>query len=84
VLTTARLDATGLPRHPVAVDVAALLAELRERAAHDPVAAGKAVEVAPGPAPALTADPALLKCALWNLVENAAKYGATATWCGSP
>jgi signal transduction histidine kinase len=76
VLTTARLDATGLPRHPVAVDVAALLAELRERAAHDPVAAGKAVEVAPGPAPALTADPALLKRALWNLVENAAKYGA--------
>jgi signal transduction histidine kinase len=76
VLTTARLDATGLPRHPVAVDVAALLAELRERAAHDPVAAGKPVEVAPGPAPALTADPALLKRALWNLVENAAKYGA--------
>jgi two-component system OmpR family sensor kinase len=76
VLTTARLDATGLPRHPVAVDVAALLAELRERAARDPVAAGKVVEVAPGPSPALTADPALLKRALWNLVENAAKYGA--------
>ena len=76
VLTTARLDATGLPRHPVAVDVAALLAELRERAAHDPAAAGTRVEVAPGPAPDLTADPALLKRALWNLVENAAKYGA--------
>jgi signal transduction histidine kinase len=76
VLTTARLEATGLPRHPVAVDVAALLADLRERAVHDPAAAGKRVEVAPGPAPALTADPALLKRALWNLVENAAKYGA--------
>jgi two-component system OmpR family sensor kinase len=76
VLTTARLDATGLPRHPVRVDVAALLAELLERAGHDPVAAGKQVEVAPGPAPDLTADPALLKRALWNLVENAAKYGA--------
>jgi signal transduction histidine kinase len=76
VLTTARLDATGLPRHPVAVDVAALLAELRERAVHDPTATGKQVEIAPGPAPALTADPALLKRALWNLVENAAKYGA--------
>jgi two-component system, OmpR family, sensor kinase len=76
VLTTARLDATGLPRHPVAVDVPALLAELRERAAHDPVTAGTRVEVAPGPMPDLTADPALLKRALWNLVENAAKYGA--------
>jgi signal transduction histidine kinase len=76
VLTTARLDATGLPRHPVAVDVAALLAELVERGAHDPVAAGKRVEVTPGPAPALTADPVLVKRALWNLVENAAKYGA--------
>jgi signal transduction histidine kinase len=76
VLTTARLDATGLPRHPVAVDVAALFGELLERAAHDPVVSGKRVEVALGPAPALTADSVLLKRALWNLVENAAKYGA--------
>jgi signal transduction histidine kinase len=76
VLTTARLDAAGLPRRPVAVDVAGLFRELVDRAAHDPVAAGKTVEVAPGPAPALTADRALVKRALWNLVENAAKYGA--------
>jgi signal transduction histidine kinase len=76
VLTTARLDAAGLPRHPVPVDVAALFGELLERAAHDPLAAGKRVDIAPGPAPALTADPVLLKRALWNLVENAAKYGA--------
>jgi two-component system OmpR family sensor kinase len=76
VLTTARLDATGLPRRPAPVDVAALLAEVAERARHDPLTAGKTVRVAVGPAPALTADRALLKRALWNLVENAAKYGA--------
>jgi two-component system OmpR family sensor kinase len=77
VLATARLDATGVPPHPAPIDVAALLAELAERAARDPLTAGKAVGVAPGPVPALTADGGLIKRALWNLVENAAKYGAT-------
>jgi signal transduction histidine kinase len=76
VLTTARLDATGLPPHPVPIDVAGLLVELAERAARDPVTTGKAVDVAAGPVVDLTADRALLKRALWNLVENAAKYGA--------
>jgi two-component system, OmpR family, sensor kinase len=76
VLTTARLDATGLPPHPVPIDVAGLLGELVERAGRDPLTTGKAVGVAPGPVPELTADPALMKRALWNLVENAAKYGA--------
>jgi signal transduction histidine kinase len=37
---------------------------------------GLDVQVADGPALAITADPALLRRALWNLVENAAKYGA--------
>jgi signal transduction histidine kinase len=76
VLTTARLDATGLPPHPAPIDVAELLAELAEQAARDPLTTGKAVGVAPGPVPDLTADRALVKRALWNLVENAAKYGA--------
>ena len=76
VLTTARLDATGLPPHPAPIDVAELLAELAERAARDPLTTGKAVSVAPGASPNLTADRALVKRALWNLVENAAKYGA--------
>jgi two-component system OmpR family sensor kinase len=76
VLTTTRLDATGVPPHPVPIDVAGLLAELAERAARDPLTTGKAVGVAPGPVPDLTADGALIKRALWNLVENAAKYGA--------
>ena len=76
VLTTTRLDTTGLPPHPVPIDVAGLLAELAERAARDPLTTGKAVGVAPGPVPDLVADGALIKRALWNLVQNAAKYGA--------
>jgi signal transduction histidine kinase len=76
LLTTVRLDATGLPPHPEPIDVAGLLAEVAERAAHDPVTTGRALEIAPGASPELVADRALLRRALWNLVENAAKYGA--------
>jgi signal transduction histidine kinase len=76
VLSMARLEATGLPPHPGPVDARALLAELAERAGHDPVTAGRGVQVADGPPLALVADGPLLKRALWNLVENAAKYGA--------
>jgi len=75
VLTTARLDATGLPTRLGAVDVRALLADLAERARHDPLTASTTVLVDEGPALDLTADGALLRRALWNLVENAAKYG---------
>lgn len=77
VLTTARLGATGLPPHPAPIDVAGLLAELAEQAGRDPLTSGKGVSVAPGPVPDLTADRALIKRALWNLIENAAKYGAS-------
>jgi two-component system OmpR family sensor kinase len=76
VLATARLEATGLPTRLADVDVAVLLAGLAERARHDPAVAGRAVRVDAGPALTLTADEALLRRALWNLVENAAKYGA--------
>jgi signal transduction histidine kinase len=76
VLTTARLDATGQPGHPAPIDVGRLFDELAERAVHDPVTAGKAVVVTPRPPLELVADRALLKRALWNLIENAAKYGA--------
>jgi signal transduction histidine kinase len=76
VLTTARLDASGLPAHLGAVDARALLGELAERARRDPLTAGTAVRVEDGPSITLTADEALLRRALWNLIENGAKYGA--------
>lgn len=76
VLTTARLDATGLPAHLGSVDAHALLVALAERARHDPLTAATPVRVADGSPVELTGDEALLRRALWNLVENAAKYGA--------
>jgi signal transduction histidine kinase len=75
VLATARLEATGLPTRLGEVDVRTLLDGLAARAHDDPVVAGRAVRVAPGPPLTLVADEALLRRALWNLVENAAKYG---------
>jgi signal transduction histidine kinase len=76
VLTAARLEATGLPAHLAPVDVRTLLDDLVERARLDPVTAGCPANVAPGAAVRVTADEALLRRAIWNLVENAAKYGA--------
>lgn len=76
VLTATRLEAAGLPAHLGAVDVAQLLASLAARAEHDPATAGKTVRVGGGQGLVVTADGALLRRALWNLVENAAKYGA--------
>jgi two-component system OmpR family sensor kinase len=76
VLATARLEATGLPTRLAEVDVGALLAGLAERARHDPAVAGKTVAIVPGPPLTLVADEGLLRRALWNLIENAGKYGA--------
>ena len=77
VLTTSRLEAGGLPARPEPVDVASLLGQVAARAGHDPIARGREVRVLPLAEPiVVTADGALLKRALWNLVENAAKYGA--------
>jgi signal transduction histidine kinase len=76
VLTTARLDATGLPTHLAEVNVRRLLHELAEGARHHPLTEGMAVDVATGAEIRLIADETLLRRALWNLVENAAKYGA--------
>jgi signal transduction histidine kinase len=76
VLTTSRLDASGLPLHLGRVDVRALMEQLATRAAHDPATAGKTLTLGGGHGVTVMADGALLKRALWNLVENAAKYGA--------
>jgi len=76
VLTATRLEASGLPAHLGAVDVGELFAQLVARAEHDPATAGKTVRAAGGEGIVVTADGALVKRALWNLVENAAKYGA--------
>jgi signal transduction histidine kinase len=72
VLTMSRLDATGLPVHLAAVDPNEILTQVAERARHD----GHEVNVIPGPSAPVIADAALLRRALWNLVDNALKYGA--------
>jgi two-component system OmpR family sensor kinase len=76
VLTTSRLEASGLPMHIGTVDVRQLLEQLVVRAEHDPATAGKTVTAHGGEGLLISADGALLKRALWNLIENAAKYGA--------
>jgi two-component system, OmpR family, sensor kinase len=76
VLTTARLEATGLPTHLGEVRLPRILEEIAERARRDLVTAPVDIRVIPGPDIRVMADETLLRRALWNLVENAAKYGA--------
>jgi two-component system, OmpR family, sensor kinase len=76
ILTTARLDEAGLPTRLDALDARGVLADVAERARHDPLVEGKTIRVVDGPPIPLSADGALLRRAVWNLVENAAKYGA--------
>ena len=76
VLTATRLEVTGLPPHPERVEVRSLLEDLAERARLDPRLGPERVRMDPGGAIELEADPTLLRRALWNLVDNAAKYGA--------
>ena len=83
VLAAARLGATGLPAHLGTVNAAALLAGVAERARVDPLTAGLDVRVDTDPAIELVADEGLLRRALWNLVENAGKYGAAPVILGA-
>ena len=76
VLTASRLEAAGLPARPEPIAVESVFDALRERAAHDPLLDGRELRFEHAPGLTITADAALLKRALWNLVENAAKYGA--------
>lgn len=77
VLMTSRLEATGLPAHPMPITLRALLVQVAERARNDPSSTGKTIQVAEGGELTLRADSTLLKRALFNLVENAAKYGGS-------
>ena len=83
VLAAARLGATGLPAHLGMVNAAALLAGVAERARLDPLTAGLDVRVDADPAIELVADEGLLRRALWNLIENAGKYGAAPVVLGA-
>jgi signal transduction histidine kinase len=76
VLTATRLEATGIPPRLARTDAREILMDVAERAGGDPRLSAGGVLVAGGPAIELTADRALLRRALWNLVDNAAKYGA--------
>jgi signal transduction histidine kinase len=75
VLTTSRLEATGLPAHLDRVAVSEIFAALMARAEVDPITAGKPLTARGGDGVTVMADGALVKRALWNLIENAAKYG---------
>lgn len=76
VLTTTRLEATGIPPRLGLIDAREVIRDVAGRAGGDPRLAAGGVLVAGGPAIELTADRALLRRALWNLVDNAVKYGA--------
>ncbi len=76
VLMTSRLSATGLPTQPQPVELGPLLEQVAERADHDPLTAGKDVRIDAAPELVIEADAGLLRRAIFNLVENAAKYGA--------
>src|SRR5262249_17617063 len=76
VLTATRLEVTGLPPHPERVEVRSLLEDLAARARLDPRLGPERVLTEPGAPIELEADPTLLRRALWNLVDNAAKYAA--------
>src|SRR5919197_1041117 len=76
-LARLRMALALLPRTP-ADETRLVEAErdVAERERHDPAVAGREVRVADGETVTLVADETLLRRALWNLVENAAKYGA--------
>jgi signal transduction histidine kinase len=76
VLTTSRLDSPGSRLQLSEIDCRELFARIVEQAARDPQTAGQALHATADAGVLLIADEELLKRALWNLVENAAKYGA--------
>ena len=75
VLTTARLEETRLPTRLDTFDARRVLTDVAERARQDPLLEGRTIQIVDGAAALVCADDALLRRAVWNLVENAAKYG---------
>jgi signal transduction histidine kinase len=75
VLTAARLEMATFPARIAEVDGDALLAGLVARAQVDPILGDKRVSLE-GSVGTIRADATLLRRALWNLIENAARHGA--------
>lgn len=76
VLTTSRLEQGGVPLHRARVDVDGLVAALGERARLSEGPLGEVTVTVDGALGTIEADGGLIKRAVWNLLENAAKYGA--------
>src|SRR6185295_5330784 len=74
VLTLSRLQTASAPLHLARFPLASLFDELAERARRDPLLANHSLAT-PAVTLLLTADRVLVARALWNLIENAAKYG---------
>ncbi len=78
LLTASRLEESGLPTHISALSLRALFDELEERAHRSPLLHDQTLIVtrpSDDAAPPLYGDGRLLGRLLYNLVENAAKYG---------
>lgn len=76
LLTVARLEAAALPVAHETVDATALLEAVRARSAELSGVLRSPLRVDVEAGLELVGDEALLRRALWNLVENAGKYGA--------
>lgn len=76
VLMSSRLEATGLSARPQEVGLLPLLQEVQDRAGHDPLTKNSQIQVEVDASLTVEADGPLLRRALFNLIENAAKYGA--------
>ena len=78
LLVLSRLEAGVLSPEPTTVDVGQVLEAVRDQTPHP-----EGVVIAPAPRLTVTSDAAMLQRALGFLVDNAVKYGGTATIAAS-